>query len=161
MSFDFDAEKVVDSLTIAVVLVDGMHRISYCNARFVEWFGVPNGSRETLIGEDFYKTIRFPAFVDGCYAPFHYAPLQEEPTRSVLSYPKCVGDSGGGGLAHRPAGILQRPEEPPQNRPPQARTHGDPRILGSPRHRRQCAWEEGTRCGRFLCRACLYAVRPG
>ncbi len=97
MSFDFDAEKVVDSLTIAVVLVDGMHRISYCNARFVEWFGVPNGSRETLIGEDFYKTIRFPAFVDGCYAPFHYAPLQEEPTRSVLSYPKCVGDSGGGG----------------------------------------------------------------
>ena len=88
MSLNFDAKKVIDSLTIAVVLVDKAHRIRYGNARFVEWFDLDDGNNETLIGQDFYKTIRFPVFVDGCFAPFHYAPLQKEPTRSVLSYPK-------------------------------------------------------------------------
>ena len=88
MSLNFDAKKVIDSLTIAVVLVDKAHRIRYGNARFVEWFDLDDGNNETLIGQDFYKTIRFPVFVDGCFAPFHYAPQQKEPTRSVLSYPK-------------------------------------------------------------------------
>ncbi len=88
MSLDFDAKKVVDSLTIAVVLVDKAHRIRYSNERFKEWFVSDAEKEESLIGQDFYKTVKFPVFVDGCFAPFHYAPLQDEPTRSVLSYPQ-------------------------------------------------------------------------
>ena len=86
MSLSFGSENVIDLLTIAVVLVDKKHRIRYCNARFLEWFGPINLNKETLIGQDFYQVINYPTFVDGCYAPFHYAPLQDKPTRSTLSY---------------------------------------------------------------------------
>ena len=86
MSLGFSSDTVVDLLTIAVVLIDGKHRIRYCNHRFLEWFGSKELNKETLIGQDFYQAINYPTFVDGCFAPFHYAPLQDKPTCSTLSY---------------------------------------------------------------------------
>ena len=78
-------QNVIDTLSIGVVIADQQHRILYHNDRFVEWFAPGAGKKSDLVGQDFYAAIGSPRFVDGCFAPFYFARLQQGPTRTILS----------------------------------------------------------------------------
>lgn len=81
-------KNVVDELSIGVVVADSGHRILYHNARFLQWFAKNLNNAASLVGQDFYRSIGSPQFIDGCFAPFFFAKQQNEPTRTVLSYPE-------------------------------------------------------------------------
>ena len=88
-------QSVLDDLTIAVVIADIEHKILYHNSRFTEWFGSVGDRNADFIDCDFYQSINFPFFIDGCYAPFHFAYSQNKGQRTVLSYPSPNEDETG------------------------------------------------------------------
>ena len=80
-------QNVIDSLSIGVVIADPHHRILYHNGRFAEWFASEEDKKSNLVGQDFYRAIGSPQFIDGCFAPFYFSRLQQGDTRTILSYP--------------------------------------------------------------------------